>query len=78
MLKNTSKQVVQKGKREEMTKEQLKSAKQLNKIYAKVMKMSYKEWLICHLEWAKEEVKNGRKQCQLDIEINEALLKEIA
>ena len=60
-----------------MTKEQLKLAKEVNEKYAKVMEMSYKEWLICHLKWAKEEVKNGRKQCQHDIDINEALLKEI-
>ena len=60
-----------------MTKEQLKLAKKVNEMYAKAMKMSYKEWLICHIEWAKEQVKNGRKQCQVDIDINEALLKEI-
>lgn len=60
-----------------MTKEQLKLAKEVNEKYAKVMGMSYEEWLFCHLKWAKEQVKNGRKQCQLDIEINEALLKEI-
>ena len=60
-----------------MTKKQLKLAKKVNEMAAKKMGMSYKEWLICHLEWAKEQVKNGRKQCQLDIDINEALLKEI-
>ena len=60
-----------------MTKEQLKLAKQVNEMYAKKMGMSYKEWLICHLEWAKEQVENGRKDCQVDIDFNEALLKEI-
>lgn len=61
-----------------MTKEErLKLAKQVNEAAAKRMEMSYKEWLICHIEWAKEQVKNGRKECQIDIDINEALLKEI-
>ena len=60
-----------------MTKKQLELAKKANEMYAKKMGMSYKEWLICHLEWAKEQVKNGRKDCQIDIDFNEALLNEI-
>jgi len=60
-----------------MTKKQLELAKKANEMCAKKLGMSYKDWLVDHLEWAKEQVKNGRKDCQIDIDINEALLKEI-
>lgn len=60
-----------------MTKKQLELAKKANEMYAKKLGMSYKDWLVCHLELAKEQVKNGRKECQIDIDFNEALLNEI-